>query len=114
LAKKVAQSHAELYILQSDQPAAFLKHDMAGFLEQIRFGRAKGDRYNGNPEPKAVRLLDGEGRRVWWAGYSGNEGSLGAVSAELDACSPIVHSQLALRPDPVTGKTPEPPRCPAD
>ena len=82
--------------LQSSDPAAYMKHDLRGFLERI-----------GYFEPDAiafVELVDEQGRFAWSAGrFPG--GGMVHPRPDLDECSPIVHSQL------VSAK---PPPCPAD
>jgi hypothetical protein len=81
--------------LQVDDPAAFLKHRVRSFLDLLY--------------PPRVPLLgfyvgleDARGRLVWATSRLPNEGAVFAIP-RLDSCSPVVHSQPALR---------KPPPCP--
>ena len=82
--------------LQSSDPAAYMKHDLRGFLGRI-----------GYFEPDAiafVELVDEHGRFAWSAGrFPG--GGMVHPRPDLDQCSPIVHSQLVGS---------KPPPCPAE
>jgi len=82
--------------LESAEPASYMKHHLRGFLEGI-----------GYFEPQSlafVELLDEYGRFAWSAGRFPNGGMV-HPRPDLDACSPIIHSQLAGRSVP---------KCPAN
>jgi len=82
--------------LEAADAAAYMKHDLRGFLDRI-----------GYFEPGAlafVELRDEHGRFAWSAGRFPNGGMV-HPRPDLDQCSPIIHSQLALV---------KPPPCPAD
>lgn len=87
---------APIVTLQSGDPASYIKHRLAGFLDRIGFFRRNF---------AFVELLDGEGRFAWSAGRFGNGGMV-HPRFDLDQCSPIVHSQPHLQKPP--------PPCPAD
>jgi hypothetical protein len=82
--------------LESADPAAYMKHQLRGFLQRI-----------GYFEPDAiafVELVDERGQFAWSAGrYPG--GGMVHARPDLDLCSPIDHSQL------VGARAPP---CPAD
>jgi hypothetical protein len=81
--------------LQADDPADYLKHRLKPFLDEIRYGRRSA----------YVEVVDAQGAFAWEAGAAGTTGML-HIRRDLDACSPIQHSQ------PVTA--PPPPVCPAN
>jgi hypothetical protein len=82
--------------LQSSDPAAYLKHDLRGFLERVGYFESDGIAF--------VELVDGRGRFAWSAGrFPG--GGMVHPRPDLDQCSPIGHSQLVGS---------KPPPCPAD
>lgn len=88
--------HVPVVTLESAEPASYMKHHLRGFLESI-----------GYFEPRSlafVELLDEHGRFAWSAGRFPNGGMV-HPRPDLDACSPIIHSQLAGQSVP---------QCPAD
>jgi hypothetical protein len=89
--------HVPAVTLESADPASYMKHRLRGFLDRI-----------GYFEPNSlafVELVDEDGRFAWSAGRFGNGGMV-HPRPDLDQCSPIGHSQLALQKPP--------PPCPAD
>jgi hypothetical protein len=87
--------HVPVVTLESSDPAAYMKHQLRGFLQRI-----------GYFEPDAiafVELVDERGQFAWSAGrYPG--GGMVHPRPDLDQCSPIGHSQLVGS---------KPPPCPA-
>jgi hypothetical protein len=82
--------------LQSDDPAACMKHRLRGFLDRIGYFQ---------PDSVAfVELLDDNGEFAWSGGRLANGGMVHS-RPDLDSCSPVGHSQLV-------GAAPPP--CPAD
>lgn len=79
--------HAPVVTLQSGDPASYMKHRLAGFLDRIGFFKRNF---------AFVELLDGEGGFAWSAGRFGNGGMV-HPRVDLDQCSPIVHSQPHLQ-----------------
>ncbi|MBA3376780.1 MAG: hypothetical protein H0U00_13380 [Actinobacteria bacterium] len=82
--------------LEAADPASYMKHQLRGFLERIGYFKPTALAY--------VELRDEHDRFAWSAGRFANGGMV-HPRPDLDQCSPIVHSQLALA---------KPPPCPAD
>jgi hypothetical protein len=87
--------HIPVVTLQASDPAAYMKHDLRGFLERIGYLEPRGLAF--------VELVDDHGRFAWSAGRFRNGGMV-HPRPDLDQCSPIVHSQLVGA---------KPPPCPA-
>ena len=82
--------------LEADDPAAYLKHRLKGFLAQIGYLKQDGLGF--------VEVVDSRGWFVWSAGRF-PRGGMVHTRSDLDACSPIVHLG-----GPIGAKTPP---CPA-
>ena len=82
--------------LESRDPASYMKHGLRGFLDRIGYFERHGLAF--------VELLDEDGGFAWSAGRFPNGGMV-HPRPDLDQCSPISHSQLALV---------SPPPCPAE
>ncbi len=79
--------HVPVVTLGSLDPASYMKHDLRGFLDNIGYLEPDGLAF--------VELLDEDGRFAWSAGrFPG--GGMVHPRPDLDQCSPIFHSQLAL------------------
>ena len=87
---------APVVTLEAADPASYMKHDLRGFLDTIGYFKPRALAF--------VELHDEDGRFAWSAGRFPNGGMV-HPRPDLDQCSPIVHSQLALT---------KPPPCPAD
>lgn len=71
--------------LEADDAASYLKHDLQEFLDRIGYFEPQSLAY--------VEVLDGDGDFAWSAGRFPNGGMV-HPRPDLDACSPIAHSQL--------------------
>jgi hypothetical protein len=89
--------HVPVVTLESADPASDMKHRLRGFLDRIGYFKPNSLGF--------VELVDEDGRFAWSAGRFPNGGMV-HPRADLDQCSPITHSQPALRKPP--------PPCPAD
>lgn len=83
--------------LEAADPAAYMKHHLRGFLDEIGFFERDTFAF--------VELHDEHGRFAWSAGRFRNGGMV-HPRPDLDQCSPLTHSQPALAKPP--------PPCPAD
>jgi hypothetical protein len=73
--------YAPVVTLTSSRPAAYMKHDLLGFLRAIGYLKPYGFGF--------VELLDDHGRFAWAAGRYWPAGGTGQVRPELQECNPI-------------------------
>lgn len=84
-----SRRHAPAVTLEVDDPAAYLKHRLRGFLDRIGYEDRLG----------FVEVVDNSGRFVWSAGRFPSGGMV-HPRPDLDACGPISHSSLILAVTP--------------
>ena len=88
-AETVGRTHR--YVLKQELPARFLgNRRMSSFLEAFRFG-VRGRKM-------VVRLLDGDGRFAWAAGWDGVGNMWARVPTDLVLCGPIYLRRSQLDP----------------
>lgn len=92
--------HTFRYVLREDAPAQFLEGGVSTFLYDFRFGE--------EGRSMVVRLLDGDGRFAWAAGYDGVSQMWVRARPDLARCGPIWYAKGHTLP-PGSGVADAPP-----